>query len=232
MKNLKRSITLCLSVLVCMCFIGSERTGLFIISADAADIAAKAIKLPAPQKDIGRPLMKVLSDRKSGRNFSSKKLSPQDLSNLLWAAFGINRPDGKRTAPSARNWQDIDIYAVMENGVFLYEAKTHSLMPVLGKDIRGDTGSPMQTFVRSVPLNLLYVSDYAKMPSNLSKEERMLYSGVHTGFIAQNIYLYCSSQKLATVFRAFVDRDALAKTLNLRKDQRIVFVQSVGYPEK
>jgi SagB-type dehydrogenase family enzyme len=190
----------------------------------------KAIQLPKPQIDSGKPLMQTLKDRSSSRTFSNEKLPAQMLSNLLWAAFGINRPDtGHRTAPSARNWQEIDIYVAMDEGLYLYDAKDHSLKPVIPEDMRAMTGK--QDFVKDAPLNLIYVADFSRMGS-ASKEEKELYSAVDTGFISQNVYLFCTSEGLATVVRGSVDRETLAKAMKLRAEQKIILAQTVGYPKK
>ena len=190
----------------------------------------KAIKLPDPQVDGGRPFMRVLKDRTSSRSFSSEKLPDQILSNLLWAAFGINRPDtGKRTAPSAVNWQEIDIYVATAEGLYLYDAMTQSLKPILSGDIRLATGR--QDFVKEAPVNLIYVADFSKM-GTAAKEDKELYSAADTGFISQNVYLYCTSERLSTVVRGSIDRQELAKAMKLRPDQKIILAQSVGYPKK
>ena len=189
----------------------------------------KTIKLPAPQTEGGKPLMQALKERKSTREFSSEKLPAEVLSNLLWAAFGINRPEsGKRTAPSAMNWQEIDIYAATADGCYLYDANEHILKPVLAEDIRELTGT--QYFVKNVPLNLVFVADLSKMggSSDDGKEKTAL---ADTGFISQNVYLFCASESLATVVRGLVDKPALAEKMNLHPDQRIILAQSVGYPE-
>jgi len=188
----------------------------------------KPIVLPPPQTDGGRPLMQVLKERKTSREFSGEKLSPQVLSNLLWAAFGINRPEGKRTAPSAMNWQEIDVYAATADGLFIYDAKANRLEPVLAQDVRAATGT--QPFVASAPVNLVYVADIAKTGSVGSDAE--LYTSADAGFIAQNVYLFCASEGLATVVRGSVDRAALAKVMKLRPEQKIVLAQTVGYPKK
>jgi SagB-type dehydrogenase family enzyme len=191
---------------------------------------AEVIKLPAPQMTGGKPLLDCLKARQSTRDFSTEKLSPQVLSNLLWAADGINRPDeGKRTAPSAVNWQDIDIYAATADGLFLYLPKEHALKKILGEDVRSATGS--QDFVKAVPLDLVYVSDYSKMQRG-TEEDKRFYSGAHTGFISQNVYLYCASEGLNTVVRGLVDREAAAKIMKLRPEQHVTLAQSVGYPKK
>jgi SagB-type dehydrogenase family enzyme len=187
------------------------------------------VPLPPPQTSGGRPLMQVLKDRHSTREFSNQKLSPQVLSNLLWAAFGVNRPDGKRTAPSAGNSQEIDIYVATQDGLYLYDAKANALNPVLAQDVRGATGQ--QPFVKEAPVNLVYVADLAKA-GRASREELTLYTAADTGFIAQNVYLFCASEGLAAVVRGNVDRAALAKLIKLRPDQEIILAQTVGYPKK
>jgi nitroreductase len=191
---------------------------------------AEVVKLPAAQMTGGRPLMDCLKARQSIREFGPDKISAQILSNLLWAADGINRPDsGKRTAPSAVNWQDIDIYVATADGLFLFMPKEHALKKILGEDVRAAMGT--QDFVKAVPVNLIYVSDYAKLPRG-DDENRRFYSGTHTGFISQNVYLYCASEGLATVVRGLIDREAMAKVMQLRPEQHITFAQSVGYPKK
>jgi SagB-type dehydrogenase family enzyme len=190
----------------------------------------KPIQLMTPQVDGGKPLMKVLKDRSSSRSFSKEKLSAQMLSNLLWAAFGINRPDtGHRTAPSARNWQEIDIYVAMAEGLYLYDAKNHMLQPVLSGDIRVMAGT--QDFVKDAPVNLIYVANFSKM-GNANKDDKVIYSAADTGFISQNVYLFCSSEGLATVVRGSIDREALAKAMKLSPDQKIIIAQTLGYPKK
>jgi len=172
----------------------------------------------------------VLKDRKSSREFSSEKLSLQTLSNLLWAAFGVNRPSsGKRTAPSAVNWQEIDIYVATADGLYLYDAMKHLLMPILNEDIRALAGT--QRFVKDAPINFVFVADFSKM-GRAGTEEKNFYSATDTGFISQNVYLYCASEGLATVVRGLIDRDALSKAMKLRPDQKIILAQTVGYPKK
>jgi SagB-type dehydrogenase family enzyme len=188
------------------------------------------IQLPKPQMDGGKSLMQALKERKSTRSFSTGKLPDQVLGNMLWAAFGINRPEsGQRTAPSAVNWQEIDIYVATADGLYLYEAKGHTLQPVLAEDIRAETG--MQPFVKDAPVELVYVADYSRMGKG-TDEEKNLYSAADTGFIGQNVYLFCASEGLATVMRGSVPRQALAKAMKLRPDQKIILAQTVGYPKK
>ena len=172
--------------------------------------------------------MQVLKDRRSTREFGSAALSHQTLSNLLWAAFGINRPDGRRTAPSAMNWQEVNIYVATPEGVYIYDAKSNALNPVLAGDFRAATGT--QSFVKDAAINLVYVSDMSKTGS--AGPEAEMYTAADVGFIAQNVYLYCASEGLAVVVRASIDKPALAKTLNLQPQQKIILAQSVGYPKK
>lgn len=189
----------------------------------------KPVQLPAPQTGGGRPLMQALKERKSTREFGAGTLSPQVLSNLLWAAFGINRPDGRRTAPSAMNWQEVSIYVATAEGVYIYDAKANGLNPVVTGDFRGATGT--QTFVKDAAVNLVYVSDLSKTGGADSSDAEM-YTATDVGFIAQNVYLYCASEGLATVVRGSIDRAALAKALKLQPREKIILAQSVGYPKK
>ncbi|HVO76789.1 MAG TPA: SagB/ThcOx family dehydrogenase [Candidatus Bathyarchaeia archaeon] len=192
--------------------------------------APKTMQLPAPQMDGGKPLMQALKARCTQREFSSEALPPQELSNLLWAACGINRPDkGLRTAPTAMNKQEIDVYVALAEGLYLYDAKANALNLVVAQDLRGATGK--QPFVKDAPVNLVFVADYAKM-GNGPKETKDFYSATDTGYISENVYLYCASAGLATVVRGMVDRDALPKAMNLRADQKVILAQTVGYPKK
>jgi nitroreductase len=187
-----------------------------------------SIQLPGPQKEGGKPLMQALNSRMSLRSFSGEKLPIQTLSNLLWAAFGINRPDGKRTAPSAVNWQETDIYVITDDGAYRYDAKKNALDTVLTKDIRAMAGK--QEYVKNAPVNLISVADYAKASGGSTDKDILI--GADVGMIAENVYLFCASEGLATVVRANIDRDPLAKELNLRPEQKIILGQSVGYPKK
>jgi SagB-type dehydrogenase family enzyme len=201
-----------------------------IFAADANSAGTvKSIELPKPKMEGGKPLMEVLKERKTAREFSSEKLPLQVLSNLLWAADGINRPDGKRTAPTAMNKQEIDVYVAMADGLYLYDAKENKLVGVLAGDIREATGK--QPFVKDAPVNLIFVADFAKM-GTMSEDQKVFYSATDTGYISQNVYLFCASEGLATVVRGMVDKPALAATMKLRSDQKIILAQTVGYPKK
>jgi nitroreductase len=187
------------------------------------------IQLPSPQTNLGRPLMQVLKDRRSTRSFSPKKLPAQTISNLLWAAFGINRPDsGKRTAPSAMDWQETDIYVATTEGLYVYDARSNELKPIVREDVRALTGT--QSFVKDAPLDLVYVADLARTRGSSAERDQFVANDV--GFIAQNVYLFCASEGLATVVRGSIDRPALAKAMRLRPDQRIMLAQTVGYPSE
>ena len=192
--------------------------------------AQSPVELPKPKMEGGKPLLQALKERQSIREFSNQKLPPQVLSNLLWAASGINRPDsGRRTSPTASNRQELDIYVAMAEGLYVYEPKEHRLQPVSADDVRGATGG--QPFVREAPVNLVYVADFTRM-GNSSDENKVFYSATDTGFISQNVYLYCASEGLATVVRGSVDRAPLAKAMKLRSEQRIILAQTVGYPKQ
>jgi len=205
---------------------------IIIIPALGRDITIaeeqKSIRLTKPEI-AGNPLMEVLAKRSSSRDFSSKPLPENILSNMLWAAAGINRPEsGKRTAPTAMNKQEIDVYVATVNGIYFYDAKSHTLKMIASGDLRGLTGE--QDFVRKAAVNLIYVADYSRM-SSASDQMKELYAAADTGFISENVYLYCASTGLATVVRAYVDRPVLAKAMKLRADQKIILAQSVGYPK-
>lgn len=198
---------------------------LFSLSPLSAQVTEK-IALPAPERTGGMPLFEALDKRQSIRSYGMQVPDRQVISNLLWAASGINRPDGRRTAPTARNMQEVDIYLIMEDGWYLFEPGDHSLLKMGTEDLREHAGS--QDFVRTAPLNLIYVADYDKMGGN--DESKAFYSATDTGFISQNVYLFCASEGMATVVRGLVDRDKLRSVLGLRSAQHVVLGQTVGYP--
>ena len=197
-----------------------------VSAAPAAAIEARM--LPAPAKEGGMPLLQAINLRRSTREYSAKKLPEQVLSDLLWVAYGVNRPSGDRTAPSWRHIIVIDLYAAMEDGLWLYDPRRHALLPHPAGDIRAQTGQ--QEFVRSAPLNLVYVANGSRM-SELTPENRKLFCSVDSAFIGQNVYLYCASAGLATVFRGAVDYPKLARAMRLDHDQFVTFAQTVGYPK-
>jgi hypothetical protein len=186
--------------------------------------------LPAPQKDGGKPLMQALALRATSREFAKDPLPPQTLSNLLWAAWGINRPgEGKRTAPSARNWQEMDVYVVLPAGAYRYDAIGNVLKPVVPGDLRALAGS--QEFVKDAPLTLVFVADTGRMKGSAA-DQRTQYAWADAAFLSENVYLFCASEGLATGVRAMVDRVALGKALELGDGRIIAFAQSVGFPKK
>lgn len=196
---------------------------LFSVSAGAAD----PVQLPSPRTEGGKPLMEVLRDRMSARAFGEGSLPAQTLSNLLWAAFGINRPDGRRTAPSARNWQEIEVFVGTAEALFLWDPKGNTLNRIVEKDVRALTGT--QAFVKDASVNLVYVADYAKVGGGGAEKDLLV--GADAGFISQNVYLFCASEGLVTVVRASIDRETLGKEMKLRPEQKIVLAQSVGWPK-
>ena len=200
----------------------------FALSALAQE--QKSIQLPAPKLDPSKSLVQALKDRKTSREYSTQNLPEQTISNLLWAAWGINRPDsGKRTAPSAVNWQETDLYVSTTQGTYLYDPKGNALIPVLPGDNRALTYTQVDRF-KDAPLNLVYVADFQKM-GDRKEEEKMMLASMDTGFIAQNVYLYCASENLPTGFRAAIDREKLGHALKLRPTQKIMAAQSVGLPK-
>ena len=204
------------------------------MTVSSTSLATQAIDLPAPQKSGGKPLMNTFAGRATSRDFptDAPELPPQQLANLLWAAFGINRPNGGRTAPTAKNVQDITIYALLKTGAYTYDAAGNRLQPVLkdGKpvgDIRALGG--VQDFVKDAPVTLIYISDLAKFQAltNDRATAREL-AAIHAGAIGQNASLYCASEGLRGGVRTSIPREKLSEALGLGKDQWIVLAQSIG----
>lgn len=210
--------------------------GIFAISLSFlfTNVISQDIALPVPDKTGGMPLMQALNERQTVRSFTSDNLSQQQLSDLLWAGWGINRPaDKKRTAPSSRNVQEIDVYVALPSGLYLYVAESHTLKQIHNRDIRALTGT--QDFVAGAPVNLIYVADLGKMDKKVGDtitEANLLSSYANTGFIAQNVYLYCASANLGCVIRGMVPKDKLAPEMGLRSNQVIILSQTVGIPQK
>lgn len=189
----------------------------------------KSISLLAPQIQSGKPLMQALKERKTNREFKPGKLTDQTLSEVLWAGFGVNRPENDhRTAPSAMNSQEIDIYVALPEGLYLYEAKPHSLKPVLTGDLRAKTSG--QPYMKDVAAVLIYVADLPRL-TKAKPDTRPFYAGFDAGCICQNVYLYCASAGLATVVYD-LNRTALAEAMKLKPDQQIIMAQAVGYPKE
>ncbi|MGA9048678.1 MAG: nitroreductase family protein [Dehalococcoidia bacterium] len=173
-------------------------------------------------------LIEALKNRKSTPSFQTTALPKDVLVELLWAAWGINRPDGRRTAPSAMNAQDVDIYALLSDGTYIYDAKENQIRSVLAQDIRSKIGNKEP--LMDAPVQLVYVADYAKFRTGTPSDKALL-SACDVGFIGQNVYLYCAAQGLGAHFYASIDHDALKEALQLRADQAAVFAQAVGYPK-
>jgi nitroreductase len=187
----------------------------------------KPIPLPPPQTEGGMPLMQALKQRRTTRDLKPAELPAQVLANLLWAGFGINRPEtGHRTAPSAMNSQEVDLYVALAGGLYLYEPKASRLNPLLAGDFRARI-SP-QAFATNAPAVLIYVADLSRL-AKAKADQRSFYAAIDTGCISQNVYLYCASEGLATVVFA-VEGAPLASVINLKPDQKIILAQAVGYP--
>jgi len=194
------------------------------VEAFAADL--KPIRLPAARMEGGMPLLSALKRRRSTREYLERPLPQQLLSDLLWAAFGINRPSGDRTAPYWRHVMVIDVYVAMAEGIWRHEPKAQELQPHRAGDLRAQTG--LQDFVGVAPLNLVYVAHGERM-TDVSPEDRRLYASVDAGFIGQNVYLFCASEGWASVFRGALDTAALGRALNLPAGEFVTFAQTVGY---
>jgi nitroreductase len=200
---------------------------LFAFSVSAQEFAP--IQLNAPSKERGANIMEALANRRSTREFSPEKLSLQDLSDLLWAANGINRPDGRRTAATARNNQDIDVYAIMEEGSYLYDAKSHTLLPIAPGDHRGLIADA-QASVKTAPVSLLMVSDLSRFVG-LDPASRPIWGALDAGIVSQNIMLFASACGLVTVPRVYMKKEELKTVLRLSDTQIPMINNPVGYPK-
>jgi nitroreductase len=189
---------------------------------------SQEIALPPPHKQGGIPLMEALAKRRSEREFAPMELPLPVLSALLWAAYGVNRPDGGRTAPSALNAQEVDVYVALPSGAYLYDAAANLLRLVASNDLRSITG--YQDFVDEAPLDLIFVADYSRMKL-VPVGQRESYASAAAGATSQNVYLFAASNGLATVIRAWIDREAIANALGLTHDQQVLLSQTVGYPK-
>lgn len=193
-------------------------------------VMAQDIKLQKPETGGGAPLYETLKNRQTNRTFSDKMLSDQDLSNLLWCANGINREEnGKRTAPSARNAQEIDVYVCMKGGVYLYEPKENVLKQVSGDDLRPVVSQRGADMVMSAPLTLLFVANYEKM-EGFDDAGKEFYGATDAGYVSQNVYLFCAANNMNTVVMGSIDRPVIAKKLNLKG--KAVLAQPVGYADR
>ena len=190
----------------------------------------KVIKLNAPDKARGSAIMKALNDRMSIREYSPESLKPQDLSDLLWAANGVNRPDGRRTAPTARNLQEVEMYVIFPEGAYWYDYKEHALNPVAAGDFRRAVAGGSQDFVVSAPLSIVLVADMSKY-GNMSEGSKLM-AAVDVGIVCQNINVACAGLGLATVPRGTMDQAALRTALKLEDTHLLLINNPVGYPKK
>ena len=189
---------------------------------------AKEIILPKADLTSGKPLMQCIANRATQRKFSTKALPPQIISEILFVADGITRKDGRKTVPTARNKQNQSLYVFTSDGIYLYNSKKHSMILVKKGDYRKDCG--YQSFHQKAPLVLVFVSDMKAVGD--TAELQALYAGNHSGSASQNVYLYAANKGLATVVCGMLDREAIKKILNLKKDQMVIFSQPVGYPAR
>jgi SagB-type dehydrogenase family enzyme len=202
---------------------------LLMVMPIAVSFAAdKVIKLSKPNTNRSGALMKAFSERKSTREYASKELSAADLSDLLWAANGINRPDGKRTAASAMDRRDVDIYVVLPAGTYLYDAKEHKLDLVAEGDYRAAVAGNGQDFVKNAPLSLVLVTDLSRLGDAKNPRTQQM-GAVDVGIVSQNISLFCTIANLATVPRASMDTNQLKTALKLKEEQQPVINHPVGY---
>lgn len=194
----------------------------------AQGAAPVELRLPPPDRAGGLPVLDALARRASSREFAPTDLPLPVLSTLLWAAWGVNRPDGYRTAPSAVNAQEIDLYVALRSGAYRYDAADHVLRRVADTDLRAVTG--YQDFVDEAPVDLVFVADHSRL-SMVPVAARATYAAVAAGAIAENVYLYAASAGLATVLRAWIDREAIADALGLPHDHEVLLAQTVGWPK-
>lgn len=207
--------------------LGMAALAVGVLAKSAA--AQQAINLPAPRMHGGMPLMETLAKRQSIRVYEARPLARETLSNLLWAALGVNRRDGGgRTAPSTRGAREIDIYVATSEAVWIYNPTAHALSHVMNSDVRAAAGR--QPFPAAAPVVLIYAADRARM-ADIPAQEHVLSAHVDTAFIAQNVYLFAASEGLGTVVLGNVDKAELAKTMKLRENQILTFTQPVGYPK-
>jgi nitroreductase len=199
-----------------------------ILMAAIPGVYSQDIQLPEPVKTGGMPLMEALANRHSTREFTNDTIQLQTMSDLLWAAWGINRRNGKRTAPSAMNRQEIDVYVATPEALYLYHAMANRLKRILTGDIRALCG--LQPYVATAPLNLIYVADLDRLQVIENFDDAPSDTYANCGFIAQNVYLFCASKKLGCVVRSSIDKESLGKKMKLRPHQKILLGQTIGYP--
>ncbi len=176
--------------------------------------------LPKPNMVGGKTLMQSLQERRTAREFGRRAVNEQTLADMLWAAVGVNRQDGKRTIPTARDSQDLSVYVLKYDGVWLYDAKAHKLVQISDKDLRAMLAT--QEFAKEAALDLIYVSD----------NKNPMYGAMHAGSAYQNVGLYCADKGLNNVVRGYFDHDAVAKELKLDNNQQVIVSQAIGWPKE
>jgi nitroreductase len=197
-----------------------------------SNVQPLVLELAKPELSKSFPLLKALNERKTNREITSEPITDRQLSEILWAANGMNRPDGKRTAPSTQNRQMTDVYVVLETGIFFYNPTLHNLTRIAEGDHRKLAGT--QPFVQNAPVNLVFVSDLAKFNSSYPPEDLdlLMWAGVEAGAQAQNVYLYGASEGLAVIIRGSVNREELGKVMGLSPEKIIVVAQTIGMPDR
>lgn len=198
-------------------------------AAFSLSVIAQTVKLPEPKTKGGVGLYDALSNRQSLRSFSNQSLTDQQLSDLLWCANGVNRKDGKRTAPSARNRREIDVYVLTTKGTFLYEPEKNALIPLSEKDNRANVSKRCE-FTKDAPVVLVFVANYDKM-DGFDEANREFYGATDCGYVSQNVYLYCAANDMATVVLGAIERDIIQEFLNV-KNGKVILAQPVGFQGK
>lgn len=205
-----------------------------VLASISGTLKAQDITLPAPDRKGGKPLMQALNERQSFRSYTDEGLTKQQMSDLLWAAWGINRTDQKkRTAASAMNYQEIDMYVALPTGLYLYIAESHSLKMINNKDLRKTTGT--QGYVNNAALNLVFVADMGKAGKREGvkiDDSDLFMSYANAALIAQNVYLYCASAELGCIVRGSIPKEKLALEMGLKSNQYVILAQTVGHPKK
>lgn len=202
---------------------------------NTGNLMTQMILLPPPRKDFDFPLMKALEQRRTKRKWKDSGLSDQEISDLLWAACGVTMEETKRTkcrrtAPSARNAQSVKIYVALDKGFYKYDEKNHGLILIARQDIREHLST--QKLMKSMPIGLIYVSDYSGLKGYIGKDDhrKWFVSGTETGFMSQNVYLYCAAAGLNTAVIGLVNRDKLHEMMGLKEEEKVVYTQAIGHP--
>ncbi|MBQ5640059.1 MAG: SagB/ThcOx family dehydrogenase [Bacteroidales bacterium] len=196
--------------------------------AACAQKAPKSIKLLEPSFDEGMTLMQALKERKSSSGFTEKEIPLQDLSNIIWASLGVNRPDGRRTSPTGSNRQEIELYAFFKTGVYWYNYKTHTLELVKEGDYRSITG---RKDAQTAYMNLLFIADTTKTGPGNKPGDANTVSYVNVGYVSQNVYLACANAGIGSRARGGWDQQKVVETLGLPETMIVVLGQTVGYCE-